>query len=112
VFDLYTVHFVSVPYYTGLIAHLRSGALAAFHPAALRTVGINEVVARFAVNKPAVLARPVLVFIWAAYLCATIGLLACSVAVMRWSIVRRTGVESCFRRLQIIGERLNWNSHS
>jgi hypothetical protein len=33
VFDLYTVHFVAVPYYTGLIAHLPSGAVASFHPA-------------------------------------------------------------------------------
>ena len=29
--DLYTVHFVSIPYYTGLIAHRPNGSVAAFH---------------------------------------------------------------------------------
>jgi hypothetical protein len=81
VFDLYTVHFVSVPYYTGLIAHLQSGAVASFHPAALRNIGVHEVIDRFAVNKPA--APSVLIALWAAYLCVTIGLLAWSITLIR-----------------------------
>ena len=40
-FDLYTVHFVSVPYYTGLTTHLDSGFVASFHPArAVREMGL------------------------------------------------------------------------
>jgi Dolichyl-phosphate-mannose-protein mannosyltransferase len=31
-FDLYTVDFVSIPYYTGLTSHLRSGLVGSFHP--------------------------------------------------------------------------------
>jgi hypothetical protein len=82
VLDLYTTHFVSIPYYTGLIAHLQSGAVASFHPAAtLRNIGASEVIARLAVNKP--VAPSVLVVLWAAYLCATIGLLAWSVSLIK-----------------------------
>lgn len=88
VFDLYTVHFVSIPYYTGLTAHLRSGALASFHPVVLRSIGISEVIARFAVGRPAV-GSFVFVFVWVAYLGVTIGLLACSAAMMGRSIFRR-----------------------
>src|SRR5439155_24526376 len=45
-FDLYTIHFVSVPFYTGLTAHLHSGLIASFHPAAaLRDIGLADVFA-------------------------------------------------------------------
>lgn len=83
-FDLYTVHFVSVPYYTGLTAHLPSGFVASFHPlATLRGIGLSGVFARLAVNKPAALAEPVLIALWMGYLCATSGLLAYSFAIAK-----------------------------
>jgi hypothetical protein len=83
-FDLYTVNFVSLPYYTGLTAHLSSGFVAAFHPAAtLRHVGAGGVFARLAVNKPAAMAPSILAILWMAYLCASLGLLAYSTRFIR-----------------------------
>jgi hypothetical protein len=83
-FDLYTVHFVSVPYYTGLTAHLPSGFVASFHPlATLRGIGLSGVFARLAVGKPAALAPPVLITLWTGYVCATSGLFAYSFATMK-----------------------------
>jgi 4-amino-4-deoxy-L-arabinose transferase-like glycosyltransferase len=88
VFDLYTAHFVSIPYYTGLVAHLPSGAVASFHPAAvLKNIGVQEMIARFAANKPA--APSLLITLWAAYVCVTIGLLAWSIV-----LVKRTAVHA------------------
>jgi hypothetical protein len=81
--DLYTVHFLSVPYYAGLTAHLPSGFLATFHPASLRAIGLTGVFARMAVNKPAGLGPSALAALWIGYLCATAGLLAYSAAIIK-----------------------------
>jgi hypothetical protein len=83
-FDLYTVHFVSVPYYTGLTVHLHSGFVASLHPAAaLRDIGLAGVFVRLAANKPAAFAPSVLAALWVGYLCATSGLLAYSGAIIK-----------------------------
>jgi hypothetical protein len=74
ILDLYTVHFVSAPYYAGLTAHLPSGFLATFHPASLRGIGLTGVFARLSVNKP--VGPSVLLALWIGYLGATAGLVA------------------------------------
>ena len=72
--DVYTVHFVALPYYTGLIAHRANDALAAFHLHGLALVGISEVLARLDAFKATVVSQSLLVALWAAYLVATFAL--------------------------------------
>jgi hypothetical protein len=87
--DLYTVHFLLVPYYAGLTAHLPSGFLATFHPASLRGIGLAGVFARLSVNKPAGLGPSILETLWIGYLCATVGLVAYSTAIIRRVFFRK-----------------------
>ena len=72
--DLYTVHWVAVPYYTGLIAHRANDSLAAFHLPDLAPVGVSGVLARLDAFKATVVSEPLLVVLWAAYLAATVAL--------------------------------------
>lgn len=80
--DLYTVNWVSIPYYTGMIAHRPSGPLAAFHPAVLERLGMGELMNRLSADKPVWLAPPVLLGLWITYGAATVVLvsLCCSSA--------------------------------
>jgi hypothetical protein len=81
-FDLYTVHFISLPYYTGLTAHLHSGFVASFHPVtSLRDIGVVGVFVRLAVNKP--VAPWGLAILWIGYLCATSSLIVYSAAIIK-----------------------------
>jgi hypothetical protein len=74
--DLYTVHFVSIPYYVGLIAHrVNDGALQAFHLSQLKGIGIAEILERLSEFKPFWLTPQSLVFTWAAYIVATLFLI-------------------------------------
>ncbi len=82
VLDLYTVHFLFIPYYTGLIAHQASGALAAFHVGLLRSVDVGEYLARMTVNKPWI-HIPGFLAIWALYLVGTLVLVAVSISLAR-----------------------------
>jgi hypothetical protein len=79
-FDLYTLHMVALPYYTGLIAHRPGGPVAAFHPAAASWA---EFLARLAAFKSPLLSQPVLVALWVLYFAATLGLVALSFAAAR-----------------------------
>ena len=81
--DIYTVQFVSAPYYAGLTAHLPSGLLGAFHFGSLRGVGLQGVFARLAIDKPAGVGPPVIAAVWAGYLCATAGLMVYSGAIFK-----------------------------
>ena len=63
--DLYTVHFLLGPYYTGLVRHQPSGALEAFHIGYLNRIGTLEYFHRL-----------VPVWLWVAYLCANATLAA------------------------------------
>jgi 4-amino-4-deoxy-L-arabinose transferase-like glycosyltransferase len=74
--DLYTVHGVAIPYYTGMIQHRANGSLAALHGAGIWSVGIGGAVERLAGFLPA----PVLVALWLLYLVGTAGVLACACA--------------------------------
>ncbi|HXR77349.1 MAG TPA: hypothetical protein VN737_15325 [Bryobacteraceae bacterium] len=78
-FDLYTVHFVLTPYYTGLIHHGPSGSLMAFHVTDLRGIGFPEIGARLTINESSIVSPAALTLVWIGYLCATAGLLAYSV---------------------------------
>jgi 4-amino-4-deoxy-L-arabinose transferase-like glycosyltransferase len=69
--DVYTVHFVSIPYYTGLIAHRPNGFLAAFSLGRMRQVGLREVLYRLCVNKPLWLTPVTLGVLWTCYAAAT-----------------------------------------
>ena len=69
--DLYTIHFVSLPYYTGLTAHRPNGFLASFHPGG---ASFAEVLTRLHAFKSAILGEPVLAGLWIAYVAATAAL--------------------------------------
>lgn len=77
--DLYTIHFLFIPYYTGLIAHRADGMLAAFQ---LRNLDVRTVLDRLIVNKPW-LGSPGFLLIWAAYLAATLSLIVISLCAGR-----------------------------
>jgi hypothetical protein len=74
-FDLYTVHAVAIPYYTGMIRHKANGALAALHGSDLRAVGFGAAWERLAVDKGPLGSRPLLIGLWACYLAATAWLM-------------------------------------
>jgi hypothetical protein len=74
--DLYTVHAVAIPYYTGMIRHRANGSLEALHWAGFQSVGAGGAVERLAVFVPGAL----LVGLWLVYLLGTAGALACACA--------------------------------
>ena len=76
--DLYTVHFVSIPYYTGLIAHRPDGALAAFHLSQLHRIGLPGVLDRLSANKALWLKPTTLRTIWVCYGGASVSLIGLS----------------------------------
>ncbi|MBZ5617659.1 MAG: glycosyltransferase family 39 protein [Acidobacteriia bacterium] len=73
--DLYTVHGVAIPYYTGMIRHKASGAIAALHLADERAVGLHGALERLAVYKGGWISEPVFLGLWMAYLVATLWLM-------------------------------------
>ena len=78
--DLYTIHMVAIPYYTGMIAHRPGGALEAFYPA---RSPLAEILPRLSQFQSALLSRPLLTALWIAYLGATVALIAISVITAR-----------------------------
>jgi hypothetical protein len=86
-FDLYTLHMVALPYYTGFTAHRPGGPVANFHPAA---ANFPEFLTRLAAFKPPLLSEPVLAALWVCYAAATIGLVALSFAAARREASRVT----------------------
>ncbi len=82
--DLYTVDFVSIPYYVGLTAHRPgSDALQAFHLVQLRGFGMGEVLNRLSAFKPFWLTPGSIASVWAVYICATLSLI-CAAFWMAW----------------------------
>lgn len=67
--DLYTMHFLLMPYHSGLIRHDASGSLASFKLPMLESAGLFQ---RISLNKP--LDAGSIGAFWLAYLCATVGL--------------------------------------
>jgi hypothetical protein len=74
--DVYTVHGVAIPYYTGMIRHRANGSLEALYAAGFRAVGIGGAVDRLAMSVPAA----VLVALWILYIIGTAGPLWCAFA--------------------------------
>ena len=86
--DLYTMHFLLMPYHSGLIRHDASGSLASFKLPVLKSASLFE---RISLNKP--LDAGPIAALWLAYLCATIGLfvLAALAARAGWFETRQNG---------------------
>lgn len=82
--DIYTIHFLSIPYYTGLIAHRPDGPLATFHLAQLAETGPREILARLAVNKPLWLTPAAICSLWAGYAIATLAAIGLSFRLIRF----------------------------
>jgi hypothetical protein len=72
--DLYTVHGVAIPYYTGMIRHKANGSLAALGWAGFHTVGLAGAVERLTAFVPA----PLWIGLWLLDLAATVGAVACA----------------------------------
>jgi 4-amino-4-deoxy-L-arabinose transferase-like glycosyltransferase len=85
--DLYTIHMVALPYYTGLIAHRPDGPVAAFHPVA---ANLSQMLPRLAAFKSGLLSEFVLAALWIAYAAATIGLVAISFWISRTPPLRQS----------------------
>jgi hypothetical protein len=77
--DVYTVHWVAVPYYTGMIVHKPNGAIAALHLAGERAVGLSGAIERLVVYKGSWISQPLIVILWIAYMGATLWLVAAPV---------------------------------
>jgi hypothetical protein len=74
--DLYTVHGVAIPYYTGMIRHKAGGGVGALHWAGFQAVGAVGAVERLTAFVPA----PVWIGLWLVYLLATAAAVACAAA--------------------------------
>jgi hypothetical protein len=70
--DLYGMHWLAIPYYTGTIGHRANGALATSHLSEFRTVSVAAVFERLAVNKCALMSPRVLIVLWILYFAGTI----------------------------------------
>ena len=70
-FDLYTMHAVAIPYYTGMIRHRVAGPLGALHAADFRAVGFGEALRRLTAFKGGAVTEPLLAALWVAYLAGT-----------------------------------------
>ena len=70
--DLYGMHWLAIPYYTGIIGHRANGALAALHISEFRAVGFDAVFQRLAVNKCGPMSQRVMIILWILYFVGTI----------------------------------------
>jgi 4-amino-4-deoxy-L-arabinose transferase-like glycosyltransferase len=68
--DLYSVHAIAIPYYTGIVAHKANGGVAGLHWGSLpRFAGVFG---RLAVFKGPIAGAPVIAGLWVAYVVATV----------------------------------------
>lgn len=89
--DLYTVHAVAVPYYTGMIRHKVNGSLEALHWAAFERIGTGGAVERLTAFMRPFVPAAILVALWLLYLAGTAGALACACARKYDSAAKRQG---------------------
>ncbi len=73
--DLYAMHAVAIPYYTGLIRHKPNGALESLHGSALHGIALSEILHRIAAFKAPTLSAPIVFLLWIGYLAGTALLL-------------------------------------
>lgn len=87
--DLYGMHWLAIPYYTGIIGHRTNGTLAPLHIGQYGSLGIGTVFERLAMNKPAAMTQPFLGVLWILYLAGTILPMAMMLAMLRNSQSRQ-----------------------
>ena len=78
VLDLYNMHFLLMPYYTGMIVHHTSGLLETFRLETLMS-SLGLMLQRLSTNDPACVGPSAIAGLWAAYLCSTVALGAIAV---------------------------------
>jgi hypothetical protein len=78
--DIYTVHWVAIPYYTGMIQHRANGSLGALHNAGFQNVGVSGAVERLTAFKGPFVPAPLLVGLWLLYLGGSVTAVACAYA--------------------------------
>jgi hypothetical protein len=78
--DLYTMHFLLMPYYSGLIRYDASGKLASFKLPMLESANLFQ---RISLNKP--LDAGPITALWFAYLCATLALIVLAIVAAKSS---------------------------
>jgi hypothetical protein len=83
VLDLYGMHWLAVPYYTGLVAHKANGAPGVLHLSDFQSIGFAGVFDRLAENKAALLSQPVLILLWIFYLAATLAPMIVGIVIWR-----------------------------
>lgn len=82
--DVYTVHFLLIPYYTGFIRHSKAGSLQSFRISAISDwSSAGEVLQRLAVNEPAFIGPAFVAAAWAGYALATALLLSLALRSLR-----------------------------
>jgi hypothetical protein len=74
--DIYGMHCLAIPYYTGIIGHRANGALAALHMRDFQAVGFAAAFERLAANKCAQMSQTVLIVLWMLYSVGTMVLMA------------------------------------
>jgi hypothetical protein len=77
------VHAVAIPYYTGMIRHKTGNALAAVHWSDFQALGFTAIFERLALFKGQFCSPGFLTALWAAYLAATLALLAAALLFVR-----------------------------
>jgi hypothetical protein len=104
--DIFGVHALLLPYYTGLTVHV-AGRVPSRLAATLSNLPL--VFSRLAINKPAWLASPILVGWWLSYLAATIGvvLLVASIAARQPKIDTPGYYSLNLRQRQLLSLRFN-----
>ncbi len=77
--DLYSLHAVAIPYYSGVIAHRPDGFVAALHAADINKIGFTEILTRLTAYKRGALGEGAFLILWMLYLAATGALVAAGV---------------------------------
>jgi len=71
--EVYAMHFLLIPYYTGLIAHAPDGGLRSFHLSQLNTIPLAEILSRLEINRP-FFGHSGLIVLWFLFIAAAIAL--------------------------------------
>jgi 4-amino-4-deoxy-L-arabinose transferase-like glycosyltransferase len=73
--EFFGTHFYAIPYYTGFTAHQPNGSIPVLKIQQLQGGGLQIMIARLAINKPAFLNGMEIASLWALFLAATSGLI-------------------------------------
>ena len=70
--DLYATHFLSIPYYAGIVQHVGND-VKAFYISDATALGWSEILARLTINKPEFITPWLFVLLWATFLAVTVS---------------------------------------